>query len=55
MILSEHLLEGKITYDELLSALKRAKNNKSPGSDGFTMEFYTFFWRDIGVFFLTIS
>ena len=30
MILSEHLLEGKITYDELLSASKRAKNNKSP-------------------------
>ena len=25
---NQHLLEGKITYDELLSALKRAKNNK---------------------------
>ena len=24
------------------------KNNKSPGSDGFTTEFYKFFWIDIG-------
>jgi hypothetical protein len=23
------------------------KNNKSPGADGFTSEFYKFFWRDI--------
>lgn len=26
------------------------KNNKSPGSDGFTAEFFKFFWNDIGVF-----
>lgn len=23
------------------------KNNKSPGSDGFTAEFYKFFWADL--------
>lgn len=23
------------------------KNNKSPGSDGFTVEFFKFFWRDL--------
>ena len=45
-------LEGKISYEELLLALKRAKNNKSPGSDGFTAEFYKFFWSDIGNFLL---
>ena len=30
-------LEGKITLDEASSALKNMKNNKSPGSDGFTV------------------
>ena len=28
------------------------KNGKSPGSDGFTIEFYKFFWNDIGYFLL---
>lgn len=23
------------------------KNNKSPGTDGLTVEFYKFFWKDI--------
>ena len=33
-------LEGKITLDEASAALKNMKNNKSPGSDGFTVEFF---------------
>ena len=33
-------LEGKITLDEASSALKNMKNNKSPGYDGFTVEFF---------------
>ena len=28
------------------------KNEKSPGLDGFTVEFFKFFWIDIGVFVL---
>lgn len=32
-------LEGYITNEEALLALKNMKNNKSPGSDGFTTEF----------------
>ena len=43
-------LEGEITYDELTTALRNMKNEKSPGSDGFTNEFFKFFWIDIGKF-----
>ena len=39
---AEHF-EGKITDDELLKALEHMKNDKSPGTDGFTVEFYKFF------------
>ena len=45
-------LEGEITYAELLTALKKMKNCKSPGNDGFTSEFFKFFWSDVGVFIL---
>ena len=43
-------LEGEITLDEASVALKNMKNNKSPGSDGFTVEFFKFFWRHLGAF-----
>lgn len=46
------MLEGKITYLELAQALKGMKNDKSPGLDGFTVEFFKFFWTDLGVFVL---
>ena len=45
-------LEGEITLTELLSALKRMKNGKSPGSDGYTVEFFKVFWNEIGEFIL---
>ena len=45
-------LEGEILYSELGFALKNMKNNKSPGLDGFTVEFFKFFWTDIGHFIL---
>ena len=41
-------IEWEITYTEMLSSLKRMSNNTSPGNDGFTVEFYKFFWNDIG-------
>ena len=43
-------IEGMITEEEALCSLKNMKNNKSPGSDGFTIEFFKFFWKDIGKF-----
>ena len=39
--------EGIISETELLKALKYMKNDKSPGNDGITKEFYEFFWDDI--------
>ena len=44
--------KGEMTYVEFTKALKNLKNEKSPGLDGFTVEFFKFFWIDIGVFVL---
>ena len=38
-------IEGSITIKEAGEALKNMKNNKSPGSTGFTAEFFKFFGR----------
>ena len=45
-------LEQPITKEELDTALKNSKNNKSPGLDGYSPEFYKCFWPQIGNFFL---
>ena len=47
-----HSLEGNITLEEAAQALSKMKNMKSPGSDGFTAEFYKFFWKDLAHFLL---
>ena len=39
--------EGPISENELLKALKNMSNNKSPGSDGLTKDFYETFWEDL--------
>ena len=43
---------GVLTYEEFSNALKRMKNDKSPGSDDFSVEFFKCFWKDIGYFVL---
>ena len=43
-------IEGELTLEEASRFLQKMQNNKSPGSTGFTTEFYKFFWKDIGVF-----
>ena len=45
-------LEGELSYEEISIALKNMKNGKSPGSDGFPVEFFKFFWKKIGYFVL---
>ena len=43
-------LDGKITYQEASKTLKNMANNKSPGSDGFSAEFFKMFWKKLGHF-----
>ena len=42
--------EGKMTLDECTKALLTMQNNKSPGSDGLTTEFFRAFWDVISNF-----
>ena len=44
---NENLFEGRISKEECSKALTDMENRKSPGSDGFTSEFYKLFWKDI--------
>ena len=41
------LCEGMLTEVECANAVKQMQNNKSPGTDGLTTEFYKIFWTDI--------
>ena len=45
-------LEGRLYMQELTEALKNTKNNKSPGIDRYPIEFFKFFWKDLGIFVL---
>ena len=49
-----NILEGEIKYPELAEALKNMKNSKTPGNDGFTAEFFKFFWIDLKRFILNL-
>ena len=47
---SDRLICDKLlSLEECTKALKLLPNNKSPGSDGFTTNFYKFFWIDLKV------
>ena len=39
--------EGPISENKLLKVLQNMSNNKSPGNDGLTKEFYETFWEDL--------
>ena len=40
-------LEADVTEEELFRTLQTFKTNKSPGNDGLSAEFFTFFWDDL--------
>ena len=44
--------EGAFSKEECLKARKNMKNNKTPGLDGFTSEFYKIFWNDVYIYFV---
>ena len=39
--------KGKLTVEEMSRFFKKTRNNVSPGTSGFTGDFYKFFWADI--------
>ena len=41
---------GKLNFQGMCGVIKFMINGKSPGSDGYTVDFYKFFWKDIGPF-----
>ena len=43
-------LEGEITGGETAFVLNKMKNNKSPCTDGFSSEFFKFFYKDLKLF-----
>ena len=40
--------EGQLTYSECFKVLSTFENNKTPGNDRITIEFYKYFWPEIG-------
>ena len=46
------LCENDLTEDEILISLKDTQNNKTPGNDGLTKEFYETFQNEIKYVFL---
>ena len=46
--------EGIISEDEVFKSLKSMENNKSPGNDGLSKEFYECFWNEIKNPFLAL-
>ena len=45
---SREICEGKITEGECMAVLKEMKQNKTPGNDGLSVEFYLSLWPVIG-------
>ena len=43
-------MEGLLNYEEMAFSLKSMSNNRSPGTDGFSADFFKVFWQYIGHF-----
>ena len=47
----QEALDSPLTKKEIDTALSQLKNNKSPGTDGYSAEFFKTFWPKIGHYF----
>ena len=45
--IEKQICDSPLRIDEIAKAIMQLKNDKSPGNDGFTTNFYKFFWPDI--------
>ena len=43
-------LEGMISYKQASESLKHMRNGRSPGTDGFSADFFKTFWKQLGHF-----
>lgn len=50
--IDRNLCEEKVTIDECYESLKEFPRNKTPGSDGLSVEFYTLFWNKISPYLM---
>ena len=48
----QNFCERPISEKEAKEVVKNMKNNKTPGTDGFPVEFYKFFWCDINTYLI---
>ena len=46
------LCERELTESDFLEALLSMQNNKTPGNDGLSKEFYVYFWNEIKEYFV---
>lgn len=49
----KQICEGRVSELECLESLKLLPNNKTPGSDGLSVDFYKFFWNKIKKFLIS--
>jgi len=50
--IEKEICEGKVSMEECYDSLHQFPNNKSPGSDGLSIEFYKYFWNKISPFLM---
>ena len=46
----KNALDEELTFQELTTALRGMKKGRTPGSNGFSVDFFSCFWKTLGVF-----